>query len=438
MNTTTDPILLLRELRAAVAEPTREAELRARDAMFASRSGGRSRTRMVAAFAVCLLALVPAVVVLSPWTHTQSAQAAVDQLAETAADQPTMKLGPRDWIVSHYTARYSWIQDLTQERLDTLTARALAVAEMPGNDGHYLRRNSDNKPISDAEADAINRKQQRRIDRIRDGVKLDELPATHIEAWNESPYTQVRSTTGIGGGGGGNNTIHYGSPQQAAAGKILQRAGIGGVNANPTDFGGMEISSLPAQAIGDESSVEGLSTEPDRMRDQLAKSGAIVGLSERPKAGSTLDIFGKTAGVVFSPYASPQQRAAAIRLAASLPGVEIDQHARDSAQREGIGMALAIPGGSMQFVFNEADSRLLGMVVQIDDVKTFVGDSYAIGKDHKKIPVLPPYDSATVAVSYDALTISRGAPPCKPTFCMTGPHPSKAELERMRRIAGTG
>lgn len=431
MTSTADPIQVLRELRGEVAEPSFETQLIAREAMFAARTPGRGR--LVAAVAICLLAIVGVIAVMSPWAHTQSAEAAVDDLAQTAAAQPTLKIGPRDWIITRYTTLRSWTQDLTQEKLDQLSARSAAVMEAANSSGHYMRANG--SPISKSEQAKIDRANQRHADRVRAGVKLSDLPTTHVTAWVEAPYQEAHSASGIGGGGGGSNDVHYESADQKAAAAILQRAGIGGRNADPTDFGGSEIASLPARAVGNQNDVEGLSKDLGQMRAQLTKWPATGGLGEDIEAGSALDLFAKTSGVVSSPYATPEQRAAAIRLVASLPGVTIDQHAKDAKGRAGIGMSMDIPGGTMELIFDQSDSQLLGMLVKIADPKAFVGKSYA-GSGKNRVDVIPPFDSATIAVSYQKPTVSRGGPPCTPTFCVGGrAEMSPSFLKRMRERA---
>lgn len=431
MSTTSDPILLLRDLRGEPRPPGSDTQRSARDAMFTKHRTTHRRS-LIAAIA-CLLLAAGVVVMLAPWAHTQSAAAAVDELASTAAAQPTVKIGPRDWIVTNYTTVRSWTTDYTQEKLDLFSSNAVATSEAANGSGHFLRAGGGS--ISRAKQRAADRMNQRRIARVRAGVKIEQLPVTHVTARNESTYTSARDARGFGGGGGGNNTILYDTPEQKAAGKVLQRAGIGGLHADPVDMGGFEIADLPTRAVGDESEVERLSSDPSALRTQLADWKALPELDV--SAGAPQDLFVKGAGVVLSPYATPARRAATIRMIAALPGVSIDQSASDPKGRAGVGMTLPMRGGTMQLVFDTDDSRLFGVQMKIDDPVEFVGEQYA-GAGRDRVDVLPRFDSATIGVSYAPVEVKRDGPPCTPTFCTTGPHPSRSLLKRMREAAGTG
>lgn len=426
MNPTTDPILLLRELRSDVPPPTAAAESRARNAMLAP---GRARRPGLVAVAAAALAALAAVVVVavSPWTHTQSAEAAVDQLVKTAAAQPTVKIGPHDWIITKYTVLRSWTQDLTQAKLDAITANLLAAANVPET-SHVFH--ADGSPETKKERAATDRANQKRIARIRKGVKISELPTTHIEYTNEAPWVSARSASGGGGGGGGSNVIHYGSPEQKAAAKILKRAEIGGLASDPGDMGGSEVADLPLRGVSDEADVEKLSPDATTMRRQLAGWKGPLGLDE--KAGSPRDLFIKSAGVVLSPYATPGQRAAAIRLTATLPGVQLAREAQDSKGRKGVGMSLPAPGGTMQLVFDTDSSQLLGVQTKVDDPVKFIGNSYVgFGKD--RVRLIPRFDTATIGVSYEPVTVKRDGPPCSRSFCIGGGGPwAEKSMKRMR------
>lgn len=412
MNNSFDPIAELRGVREHVPAATAEMEARARRAMFAPPLPRRRRVTWATAGVFAVLAL-GIVVSTTPWAQTQSAAAAVDQLAEVAADQPPLMLGKNDWLITKYSTRTSWTQNFTQEKLDALSANAAAVMAAANGDGHYSR-------VDDAEQKKIDGMNARRLARVRAGVKIEDLPATHIDAWNEAPYESALNSNGVGGGGGGSNQVHYGSPEQKRASVILQRAGIGGLLANPTDQGAFEAAALPMSGAAHSKEIAGLSDDPVRMRAQLAGWKQRGAVDAEP--GSALDAFAKAAGVVGSPYALPDQRAAAIRMIGSLPGVVVEQSARDAKGREGIGMALPIPGGTMQFVFDESSSRLLGTVIRVDDPTAFQGESYA-GSGKDRVNVIPLYDSAEIRVSFEPTEVKRDGPPCTPQLCIGGKAP---------------
>jgi hypothetical protein len=419
MSVNPDPISRLSELRIAVIVPSSEAEVRARDAMFARRRARRGPLLAIAAASV--VAAVAIVAAVAPWGGAETAAAAIDELTETAAAQTPAKIGPHDWIVTKYTTERTWSQNLTQEKLDAMSARAAAVMSAANSGGHLLR--SDNTPASKSVQDLADRANERHLKRVRAGVKLSELPATHISARNTASYVMARTASGIGGGGGGNNVITYDSPEQKAAGKILQLAAIGGNRADPEDFGGSEIAQLPLRAVSNEFDVEKLSTDLTKARSELAKWKTPPGIDSA--ADSPGALFAKASGLVSSPYAMPEQRATVIRLVAALPGVKLEREARDAKGREGVGMEMAIRGGKMQLVFDTQSSQLFGMLVTIEDPAKFVGDSYA-GSGKSRVKVVPPFDSATIAVSFDPWTISHGKPPCTPSFCM---NPSPEQLD---------
>lgn len=430
MNTATDPILQLRELDADQSPPDPQAQARARAAMFAARRRPPVRqTVAVAAVAVTLLAVVLTATLLD---NQQSAQAAVGDLARTAAAQEPVLIGRGDWITTRYVTKRSWTQDLTQQKVDRLSARTAATMAAANASGHYMRANG--KPLPAEELAKIARVNARRQATIRAGLKIDSLPTTHVVAWNTSAYTSTRDANGYGGGGGGNNSIDYQSPEQAQAGKILQRAGIGGRAADPVDFGGSEIADLPTRAVSDESDVASLSTSAVPMHDQLAAWKQSGGLPGDVKKGSPLDIFVKATGVVGSPSATPAQRAAAIQTIVALPGVSVDTAARDARGRTGLGMSIEIAGGTMQIAFDREDSRLLGMQVKITNPATFSGDSYA-GSGKDRVRVIPPFDSATIAVSYDPVKITHGDPPCTPESCMAKPNETLESMQRRMKAA---
>lgn len=396
--------------------------------MYAKRP--RPPVRTLVAVVVCVLALGVVVATSAPWSHPQSAAAAADALANTAAEQKTLTIGPDDWITTRFTTKRSWTQNLTQAKLDRLSVQAAAETAAANSSGHYERAGGE--PISAAEQAQIDRINARRIARLRAGVRIGSLPTTKITAWNISSYESTRAANGYGGGGGGNNAVEYGSAAEKQAGKILQRAGIGGLHADPVDYGGSEIADLPTRTVSDEADVEKLAATPTKMRAELAtwkQSGSRLGDA---KQGSPLDIFLKATGVVGSPYASSAQRAAAIRLIAELPGVTLSTDARDARGRAGLGMAIKIEGGTMQIVFDRSDSRLLGMQVTITDPEAFVGDSYA-GSGKDRVRVIPPFDSATIGVSYEPVSVSHDGPPCGPTMCMARPGESLQSFQERRK-----
>lgn len=436
-----DPIELIAQLRQAEPPPLDSA---ARDALRQRALGGsrpqrpprparHSRRAVRAAIAGALVLALSVAVVFAvasrPGGNSQEAMAAaVVRLADVAEHQRPLGAKLRkQWVVSFADTRTSWTQHLTQARLDQLTANATAIINLR-NSGHMGRAVYD-KRLSKRELARQKRLQaqaQARADApVLAGVKIDELPARDVTIVALSRNVAYRNWRGSGGAGGvapqemparmHGGRPQYGSPAQARAARILQRAGIGGANANPTMFGGYESALAPTFDAPQPQRVKSLSSDPARLRLQLTEL-------EHRRVGPFTDtespaqmIFAAAAAVVSSPYARPAVRAAAIRLIAGLPGVTA-AHASDERGRAGLGLSMAVDGGTRQMVFDQSDSRLLGINQSVTDPAGFLGHSYAGGGRHR-VKLIAPFDSATIDVSFDPWIVTRGRPICRASFC---------------------
>jgi hypothetical protein len=108
-------------------------------------------------------------------------------------------------------------------------------------------------------------------------------------------------------------------------------------------------------------------------------------------------------------------------VAAELPGVAIDSDAKDSRGRAGLGLTLGIRGGTQQVVFDQGDSRVLGMNIVITDPTKFQGRVTYAGAP-RGFRVMPRYDTGSIQVSYDPTIVTRGEPVCHASFCEKAIH----------------
>jgi hypothetical protein len=265
----------------------------------------------------------------------------------------------------------------------------------------------------------IARVQARADARVRAGVRIEDLPTRNLEATITTRQVAYRDRAGAGGAGGlrhgSDGRPKYGSKAQARAAAILQRAQIGGTHANPTMWGGFELSAGPTFDAPRPAIVKSLSSDQTELRRQLERLEPTGLASPGTKPAEDTEVFTAVAAIVGSPYAPPKVRAAAIRLAAGLPGVTAAP-ATDERGRAGLGLTQPLPGGSKRLIFEETDARLLGVDVQISDPSKFGGPHWA-GAGKSRIRIIPVLDSGSVSTSYDPWIVTRGTPLCRATFC---------------------
>jgi hypothetical protein len=424
-----DPIEQLKAQRpeAPVVDPA--ARSAAREQMFGG--GGRGprvrarRGAVIGGIAVALGCAIVFAVALRPGEGSNDAMAAaVARLANVAEHQRQIEAnGRRQWLVSYFQTRTNWTQEVTQAKLDALTANQVAMIKL--RDAGYLGHITYSKKLSPAEIRRDKRslaKMQARSDApVIAGVKISDLPATTIAVsatLHQAYYFDVLGRTGGAGGGlpdhpeDGRPT--YGSPAQKRAAKILEKAGIGGNRANPGFAMGMISAVEPASNQPKPAIVKSLSSDPESLRKQLVRLN-LAGAQGDSDGAKPIALFKRAATVVSSPYTPPSVRAAAIRLIADLPGVTAAP-ATDERGRAGLGLTKTVPGGERKLVFDQKDSRLLGQNIRITNPAIFEGRSYAGGGKHR-IKVLPLYDAGEIAVSYDPFIVSSREPRCHAMFC---------------------
>lgn len=407
---TSDPFELL--MAAAPAVPQEDSELRraARAGMFheqreRTRPRGPSvrRTLVSGVAALATVAVVLAVIVeLLP--HTDSAEATAGQLSAVALQQPMLRASDRQWVVVSYDQKATWTRHVTQQGLDALAAQRIEGLKRTaeGTTGEHTY-NADGE--IDQKNEALDRdRAEQEIKRLRAGVNVDELPATTIVATQKTSVQGYFRGSGLGGGsvGGKQGEITYASPEQARAAKLLEAAGLGGTWASSKPLEGNELALHAAVSPFAKSVTEKLSTDPSELRKQLADAPARSNAIGEPAAGAESELALKAAAVATSPFATPEQRSAAIRLIGSLDGVSVEQNATDDRRRPGVGFTLDTPSGSLTLIFDREDSALLGMSVQIDDAAAFVGS--------QKSAQLPVFDSATISASFDPVSVSDTRP----------------------------
>lgn len=442
---TSDPFEML--LAAAPAVPAEETEMRraARSAMF---TGSRRQRRRVdrRAFLVATAAgcgLLIAGVGVHTASSPESASAAAGELSQIAARQPALDLeGQGPWVTASYTVRYQWTQTLTQEGIDRIVANKRKVQR--SNSGQYmcvsdlpsetmtsetakkLRLGKGGpskgfKPCSSEKLRRIEELNRQEFERIQ-SVPVDSLPTRTVTAVRTSPMHMYMNKAGEGGGGGvkGGNEIEYGSPDQAKTAKILEDHRIGGRYVDPADMGGFELGVALTDSRGrGEKSVEGLSATPEGLRKYFAAEEPTSFAAGKLKAGSSEDLFIKSARLTGSPFATPQQRAAALNLIGGLPGVALVPEAKDLKGREGIGFALDITGGNVEVIFDGDNSRLLGLSAEVTDPAEFSKNHWA-GSGETRVKVEPKYDHAKIAVSYESFGVTDVEPRCAGGPCPPG------------------
>jgi hypothetical protein len=425
-----DPVEQLKAQRPEAPPVDPVVSASARERMLAG-SGGRGprvrarRGAVIGGIAVALGCALVLAVALRPGNGANDAMAAaVERLANVAEHQRQIEAnGRKQWLVSYFQTRSTWTQNLTQARLDELTANQVAMIKL--RDAGYMGRVIYSKKLSRAEVRRQKRsiaKLQARTDApVKAGVKISELPATTIVSSSMLHQAYYFDVLGRGGGAGGglpnqpeDNRPKYGSPAQARAASILQKAGIGGNRANPSFMMGMMSAVEPASNQPKPAIVKSLSSDPESLRKQLVRLN-LTGTQGVSDGAKPIALFKRAATVVSSPYTPPPVRAAAIRLIADLPGVTASP-ATDERGRPGLGLTKAVPGGTRQLVFDQNDARLLGMNIRITDPVKFEGRSYAGGGKHR-VKVLPLYDAGVIAVSYDPFIVSSRKPECHSSFC---------------------
>lgn len=319
-----------------------------------------------------------------------------------AADPPPARLGRGQYVLTRYTYIASSTITLTQDRLDRLSRdqyRRLTRRQM----GHYLRVDPQGTPQS--KIDQAERMQRAFEQRVKRGVKLSDLPAKTVTTKQSQPFVSWINERHIGAGGGRpGGEATYGSADQRATVKRLDRAGI---FTNPTvlhvattfseanqleDFTwpSAEIAKLPAEAKAMEAALR-------RKPVPLSRPG------DRHRIDGDSELFHAAIGLLRSPFATPEQRSAIVLMLGDLDGVTIESDAGDAGGRHGLGLKLATKYGSQQVIFDQSSSQVLGVNFAIDRPVVLAGEM---------APYLEFADSAFFGVVYQPTIIVRGRPTC--------------------------
>lgn len=432
---TTDPIELLRELRADVPESTADARAAAR--LKSTGTGGHSRgpqsrrrRRYVlgvgAAVTACLLLVVT--IGLPGTSGDEADAAAVARLVDVAKNQRQLNAKGRNlYVLSRFNTRATWTLGITQARLDELTKNAVAIVDArnahPPSSVPSKRRTASQRRRDER---LVARLQKRSDDRVRAGVRASDLRVSAVTVTSTLPVVAWQNDRGVGASGGqrGGSTT-YGSDAEKRAARILGRARIGGNGGGPMDFAGFEYAAQPLSFALKAAEVKSLSADPATLRRQLAQNPSRrAKMDDNFERGAPLEVFRAAASVLASPYAAPGVRAAALKVAAETPGVSVNTEAKDSRGRAGLGLTIAIKGGSQTVILDSSDSRVLGMNLDITEPAKFQGRVTFTGG----LRIIPQYDSGSIAISYDRSIVTRGEPVCPVftggprgyTFCKKG------------------
>jgi hypothetical protein len=424
-----DPITMVREIRADIPEGSAEARALARAGSIgvaeAAQSRRRSNRRYLAliALATVLTCLVAAGLAMLPRGSSGNAEAAaLARLTNVAENQRQLNAKGRNlYVLSRFTTTSTWTLAIKQSRLDELTRNAVAMIDARTAHPSYRRVYPAGHRPSRAQrrrsARLLAQAQKRSDDRVRRGVKASDLGVSKLTISQRLPIVSWQNDRGEGAAGGSSGgSTSYGSPAEKRAAGILGRAQLAGLGANPIDFNGFEYAWQPISFSLRGAQLKALSDDPATLRRQLAQNPSRrIREDDQYQPGSPRAVFIAATTVLSSPYAAPRVRAAALKVAASLPGVEVTIGAHDARGRVGVGLTQEIRGGRQQLVFDQNDSRVLGMNLTVTNPLAFQGRVTVDGA--RGLRVLPRYDSGSIRISYDRPIVTRGEPVCHASFC---------------------
>lgn len=411
-----EPFDLIKQIRADVAEPRHTAENRARNDLQRAIAGSRASKRpkwLLAAGGIATTCLVLALAFGAFSGRTEPAAAAeLARLVDVAANQRAIDAkGRNQYVLSRWQSTTTLTLNATQPRLDELTANVVAVIDAQNeNPPTMVRGNVPGRTEAQwrrSERLAA-RAQQRFEQRARRGVRADELPAQTVTATSTTKMAFWLNDRGLGAGGGlpGGTDPVYGTAEQKQSAKILE--GVGIVLADSVGFDVIQRLStfaLPAAAV------KSLSENPSTLRDQLNQNPPRqIDRQEFAQPGSALYLFEVGANLLSSPYASPALRSATLEMLSREPEVTATTTATDGKGRSGLGLTIAVNGGSEQIVLDRASSRVLGVNFLIADGDEFQGEQRYGGP---KGPLMAAkYDTGVIQVSYEPSIVTRGEPVC--------------------------
>lgn len=406
----------IRGLRAEVREPT-VAETAAARRAFADEVSGRSAParrraawsgrllggprRLAIPAAVLSAALVVAALALQIGGTPEATAVAIEDIAKLAARQSGQveSLAPGQFLLSRHTTVASITTTYDQRVLDALMARAATAREDSQPDRQFFVGTSPRRIERLRELESRRRREAARIDAA-------ELPTRTVTVRYSSEYASWVDEAHRGGGGelpGGD--IAYDSARQRRAASRLREAGI--------IDGLAELNQVTvASEIGrfdnftwSSAEIRAMPTEPRALERELKSKPLprpLVRVS-RPVHDDE-ELFHVAIGILRSPFASPDLRAATVRMIGAIPGVETADRAEDARARAGFGVTLTTVPTRPQLVVDREDASVLGVNYRIDEPSKLKTEG---------LRVLPFADGARVSTSFVPALVVEGEPVCR-------------------------
>lgn len=367
-------------------------------------SAGRPlrRRRLGLAFIVTVAAAFLAMMLPGTGTHVATADA-IERIAVIAERQErrVTALGEGQFILTRYDTRGYVETSYTRKTLGELLPGSAT-----GGDADEPRR-SYFPGTSQQRVEEIARAEEDRRAAVR-AADPDRLPAKTVHATRRSQTALWIDGEHHGGGGRLPGTERsYGSADERRTVRLLRRAGV---EDGLSELMRVSVSSeamrfadftWPGKELGT------LPENPRALQRALRIKRLPVSLVGGGRAATdTRELFFVAVGLLRSPLASPQLRAATVRMLGDLHGVDSVSRSRDVLSRPGIGIRLSGQAMIPEIVVDRADSRVLGV-------------NFSIGRRselrRRGLRFLPHATTARAGVAYQPAIVVRGAPVCQVT-----------------------
>lgn len=317
-----------------------------------------------------------------------------------AADPPPARLGRGQYVLTRYRFVASMTTTYTQEKLDRLSRER--YKQVTNNRGHIVYP----KDTPQSKIDRQKRLQRAWEERIKKGVRLEDLPARSVTIGQSQGMVEWINERHIGAGGGlpGNKST-YGDSAQRGTVKRLERAGLFAAPSilfQSTMFSGpvrFENFTWPSKQLMK------LPTDPQQLERDLRSrplpSSPLV--RDKRSVKNDEELFHVAVGLLRSPFATPQLRSAVVTLLGGLEGVQLHKDSADASGRRGLGLILNSKPVAEEVVFDERSSQVLGVNFTIEDPSQ-MKDAFE--------PSVTISDHATYAVVFEPTIVVRGEPTC--------------------------
>lgn len=401
----------LREMRSGLAEPGPDAVDTARRAFIEGMATGDTSGRVGRRHRPSARVLLPAAgiaglilllaVSLQLGTGAREATAAdIEDIADLAERQrgQVESLGHGQYLLS----RFATVAETTTTYDDQTIQRLRDDLAAPQADDQPERAYFDG--ITADEVESGRRAGARRRHEI-EKIGVDDLPAKTVSVSRRSE-SAVWIDGNYDGGSGELPEVSttYASATQRATAMKLRLVGIGNAFA--------ELSRLTVDSeIG---RFDRFTWPSDEIRELPADPAALAqALRSKPlpyplvRDGRSVvddeELFHVAVGLLRSPFASPELRAATVRMVGAIAGVEVRDEVKDVRLRRGFGVTLATAVPRPEVVIDRNDSHVLGVNYAIDRPAEL--------KD-KELTELKHADKARIGTAFEPAVVIEGAPVC--------------------------